>query len=229
MTTSTTTEPPPLDEFVARAQEWLAANAELRPERVERVWGEGSDSVAVFHNMSFDDEKALDRRSPRAGSSARPTPGTRRSTGRPSSAARGCRPPTPGPSPARRARLPHAGLARGDGHHVGADRADDPRVGHPRADGAVPHQAAPHRGDVVPAVLRARRRLRPGPAVDAARCATATSGSSMARRCGPRAPATPTTATSSAAPTPTCPSTSGSPRSSCRCTPPASMCARCAR
>ena len=60
MTTSTTTtEPPSLDEFIARAQEWLAANADLRPERVERVWGEGSDSVAVFHNMSFEDEKAL--------------------------------------------------------------------------------------------------------------------------------------------------------------------------
>ena len=60
MTTSTTTtEPPPLDEFLARAREWLAANLEPRPERVERVWGEGSDSVAVFHNMSFDDEKAL--------------------------------------------------------------------------------------------------------------------------------------------------------------------------
>ncbi len=42
----------------ARGSGW-PPTLELRPERVERVWGEGSDSVAVFHNMSFDDEKAL--------------------------------------------------------------------------------------------------------------------------------------------------------------------------
>ena len=50
---------PSLDEFLATARAWLAANAELRPERVERAWGEGSDSVAVFHNMTFEEEKAL--------------------------------------------------------------------------------------------------------------------------------------------------------------------------
>ena len=44
--------------------------------------------------------------------------------------------------------------------------------------------------------------------------ATATSGSSTARRCGPRARTTATSARSSAAPTPTCPSTRASPASS---------------
>ena len=39
----------------------------------------------------------------------------------------------------------------------------------------------------MPAVLRARRRLRPRVAADARACATATSGSSTARRCGRRA------------------------------------------
>jgi len=50
---------PTLHEFVDGAREWLAANVPLRPERVERRWGEGSDSVAVFHNMTFEEEKAL--------------------------------------------------------------------------------------------------------------------------------------------------------------------------
>ncbi len=59
--------------------------------------------------------------------------------------------------------------------------------------------------------------------------ATATSGSSPARRCGPRARTTPTSARSSAAPTPTCPSTRASPASSSTCRRPASRSARCAR
>ena len=45
------------------------------------------------------------------------------------------------------------------------------------------------------------------------RSATATSGSSTARRCGPRAARSPTWACSSPAPTPTCPSTRASPAS----------------
>ena len=42
------------------------------------------------------------------------------------------------------------------------------------------------RGDLVPGLLRARRRLRPRRAEDPRGPATATSGSSPARRCGPR-------------------------------------------
>ena len=88
---------------MARAQEWLAANAELRPERVERVWGEGSDSVAVFHNMSFDDEKALIDEA-RAWQQRKADAGLRvdrlgARVRRRGAAVR----PTPGPSPARRA------------------------------------------------------------------------------------------------------------------------------
>ena len=54
----TTTEPP-LDEYVATARDWLAANAEARPDRVERRWGEGSDSVALFHNTTYEEDKAI--------------------------------------------------------------------------------------------------------------------------------------------------------------------------
>jgi alkylation response protein AidB-like acyl-CoA dehydrogenase len=54
-----TVDPPPLEEFLAAARTWLAGNAELRPERSERVWGEGSDSVAIFHDMTFEEEAAL--------------------------------------------------------------------------------------------------------------------------------------------------------------------------
>jgi hypothetical protein len=37
---------PPREEYLTDARAWLAANATPRPERVERSWGEGSDSVA---------------------------------------------------------------------------------------------------------------------------------------------------------------------------------------
>lgn len=47
------------DEFIAGANDWLAANATRKPDRVDREWGEGSDSVAVFHNLTYDQEKAL--------------------------------------------------------------------------------------------------------------------------------------------------------------------------
>ena len=40
------------------ARQWLAANAELRPERTS-AGGVRAPTVAVFHNMSFEDEKAL--------------------------------------------------------------------------------------------------------------------------------------------------------------------------
>src|SRR4051794_8629022 len=53
------TDIPPLDEYMDAARAWLAANAAPRPERVERSWGEGSDSVALFHNATFDDDKAI--------------------------------------------------------------------------------------------------------------------------------------------------------------------------
>ena len=53
------TDVPPLDEYLAGARAWLAENAEPRPERVERSWGEGSDSVALFHNVTFEEDRAI--------------------------------------------------------------------------------------------------------------------------------------------------------------------------
>ena len=95
--------------------------------------------------------------------------------------------------------------------------------------GHVPEGAVPRRHRRLPAVQRARRRLATSPACRPRPSATATSGSSTARRCGRRARSTPTSARSSPAPTPTCPSTRASPASSSTCTRPASRCARCAR
>jgi alkylation response protein AidB-like acyl-CoA dehydrogenase len=50
-----------LAQFRQRARAWLVANAEPR-RRGERAWGVGSDSVAVFHDLSAEDERALVRR-----------------------------------------------------------------------------------------------------------------------------------------------------------------------
>ena len=82
-------------------------------------------------------------------------------------------------------------------------------------------------GHLVPAVQRAGRRLRPRRHPDHARCATATSGSSTARRCGRRARSTPTLRDPHRPHrTATCPSTRASPTSSSTCTSPASRCGR---
>ena len=70
------------------------------------------------------------------------------------------------------------------------------------------------RGDLVPALLRAGRRLRPRRPAHHAVNATATTGSSTARRSGPPARTTATGASWSPAPIPTCPSTRASPSSS---------------
>ncbi len=49
------------DDFRQCAREWLAANA--APRRTsERAWGDGSDSVAVFHDLDADAERELIRR-----------------------------------------------------------------------------------------------------------------------------------------------------------------------
>jgi alkylation response protein AidB-like acyl-CoA dehydrogenase len=55
---------PDLDRFGKEARAWLEANAELLPEasvgdeHAEPVWGEGSDSVAVFHHLTDEEERA---------------------------------------------------------------------------------------------------------------------------------------------------------------------------
>ena len=65
------------------------------------------------------------------------------------------------------------------------------------------------------------------PASPPRRCATATSGSSTARRCGRRARRSPTSACSWPAPIPTSRSTRASPTSCSTCTSPASRSGRC--
>jgi alkylation response protein AidB-like acyl-CoA dehydrogenase len=52
---------PDLDTWRKAAREWLEGHAERRPTAgpAERRWGEGSDSVAVFHNLSFEDQAAI--------------------------------------------------------------------------------------------------------------------------------------------------------------------------
>jgi alkylation response protein AidB-like acyl-CoA dehydrogenase len=50
-----------LDTFRKAARAWLEANAEPRPSEASGGprWGAGSDSVAVFHNLSFEEEAAI--------------------------------------------------------------------------------------------------------------------------------------------------------------------------
>ena len=53
---------PGMDAFVEQASAWLAQNASPRLRQQgeqSRVWGEGDFSVAVFHNLSFDEEKRV--------------------------------------------------------------------------------------------------------------------------------------------------------------------------
>ena len=108
---------------------------------------------------------------------------------------------------------PRRRAAAGQRARPAARRPDDHDLGHARAEGALP-RADPHRrGDLVPGLLRARRRLRPRRAQDARGARTATSGSSPARRCGRSARSTRSGACSSRAPTPTRRSTRASPTS----------------
>ena len=89
-----------------------------------------------------------------------------------------------------------------------------------RAQGRYLQGDVPRRHRRLPAVQRAGRRQRPAPACRPGPSATATSGSSPARRSGRRARSTATSARSSAAPIPTCPSTRASPASSSTCRRP---------
>jgi alkylation response protein AidB-like acyl-CoA dehydrogenase len=51
---------PTLDEFRTRCRNWLADNAERRAaDRRKFVWGEGSDSVALFNNITLEEEAAV--------------------------------------------------------------------------------------------------------------------------------------------------------------------------
>ncbi len=85
------------------------------------------------------------------------------------------------------------------------------------------------RAGLVPALLRARRRLGPGRADAPGPSGTATSGSSTGRRSGRRARTSATGACCSPARTGTCRSTRASPASCVDMRRPASRCGRCAR
>ena len=119
-------------------------------------------------------------------------------------------------APARRPRAPHGG-------------ADDPRPGHART--VRPAGAADPRGpgQLVPAVQRARGRLRPRRPHHARDARRRPVGRSTGRRCGRAWPCSATTACCSPAPTSTCPSTRASRGSRSRSTNPASRSGRCAR
>jgi len=55
------TAPPDLDTWRKAARAWLEQHLEPKPSAnlAQRPWGEGSDSVAVFHNLSPEDEAAV--------------------------------------------------------------------------------------------------------------------------------------------------------------------------
>jgi alkylation response protein AidB-like acyl-CoA dehydrogenase len=53
---------PTVEEFTAAAAAWLVENAPPRPDSVgagELTWGEGEFNVAVFHALSFEEERSL--------------------------------------------------------------------------------------------------------------------------------------------------------------------------
>ena len=105
-------------------------------------------------------------------------------------------------------------LSRHVHHRPRHVRADHDGVCRRGAEAQLSAAAGLGRKDLVPAVLRTRRRIRRrGPAHPRGEAA-ATTGSSTARRSGPRARIIPTTASCSPAPIPTCPSTRASPCSS---------------
>jgi alkylation response protein AidB-like acyl-CoA dehydrogenase len=56
MTDATTAAP--LTEYAEHAEAWLEDHAERRAPGGDLRWGAGSDSVAIFHNMTFGEERA---------------------------------------------------------------------------------------------------------------------------------------------------------------------------
>jgi alkylation response protein AidB-like acyl-CoA dehydrogenase len=48
-----------VDEFAQHARVWLAANASPRRDLAGGAWGDGSDDVSVFHDLTHDQEVAL--------------------------------------------------------------------------------------------------------------------------------------------------------------------------
>ena len=196
-----------------------------RPSRSR--WGEGSDDVALFAEKS-PRRRPTKSSGPRRGATRCSTPASAGSPARASTAAASCPSPTTAlyasiegdvPDPVQSRSASASGMVAPTILAHATDEVKDLYLA----------EALPGRHRRLPAVQRAGRRLRPGRPADQGGARTATSGSSTARRCGPRAPTTATSARSSAAPTPTSPSTRASPASSSTCTRPASRSGRCAR
>ena len=191
------------------------------------MWGEGSDKVAVFEERDaateertvaeacawraqrFDAGFGLDHRA--AGvRRARPAGGVTSA-------------PTTRREPLPRARPGHAHDRPGHG------RPDDPRPRHRRRQGALPRAAAPRRHRRLPAVLRARRRLRPGQPADPGRARRRRVGRHRPEGVDLGRPVQRHRRGDRPHRRRTCPSTRGSPASSSTSAPPAWRCARCAR
>ena len=105
---------------------------------------------------------------------------------------------------------------------------DVARARHRRAEGAVAAVDPHRRRDLVPALQRTRRRLRPRVAATAPSAST-TAGCCRARRCGPRTRSSRAGGSASPAPMPTRRSTRASRISSSTCRRRASRCGRWCR
>ena len=206
---------PTLDEFRDEATAFLDANAERRVEvkgDQKFVWGEGDDDVAILEETSREEEladlaEAKDWRAKRYDAGFGWITGPTQYGGR----------ELPVAYDRAYASLEGSYQIPSQSHFgIGLGMVAPTILAHATEKVKDLYLAKLYRGDLVasPAVQRAGRRLRPGRPADQGRQATATSGSSTARRCGPPAPTTATSARSSAAPTPTSPSTRASPASS---------------
>ena len=199
---------PPSRSSGPTARAWLAERLQPKPPPQEFRWGVGSDSVAVFHNVSQDDMRALVDEG-RAGCSRE---GDRRlprhHLGPPLRRDGAVAAPTSGPT-GRRSRASGDRSSTRRSPSRGPDRADDRDLRHRRAAREVRPGVPALRPAVLPAVQRARRRFRPGRGGDHRRAGGRRVAASTARRCGRPAPASPTMACSWPGPIRTSPSRPG--------------------
>ena len=208
-------EAPTLDEFQQEVTAFLDANAERKEaERAEKkfVWGEGSDDVALFEEIDREKEtprlgRAQAWRAKRYDAGLGWISGPKEFGGRELSRAH----ERVYSQAEAQYRVPEQTF-----FGIGLGMVAPTILAHAQPHVQERYLPKLYRGDIVglTAVQRAGRRQRPREPADARPTATATSGSSPARRSGPRARTTATSARSSAAPTPICPSTRASPVSS---------------
>ena len=194
-----------IDDFTAEARAFLDANAVRKPPAQEFVWGQGSDEVAVFDEKDRDAE-AREAEEAKEWRRQRFDHGFGWITGPEKFGGRGL--------PAAYERAYSAVEANYDTPGMGIFTISLGMVAPtilahaiPEVQDALPARPLPRRSGGLPAVLRARRRLRPGLHAD--------QGDARRRRVDPERPegvdveraASPTSARSSAGPIPSCPST----------------------